>query len=185
MRVRRYVICLMCLFLSATSWGDSLETGFRHPPRKAGIRCWWWWLNSNVTKDAITRDLEAMRDKGFSGALIYDANGANVRGNQQVPAGPTFASEEWVELFKHAIKEAGRLGLELGMSIQSGYDLGGPNVTLEMAAKTLTWSEIEVTGPTSYAKTLPEPINQKMGIIVTSRFSPVSLKRKTQVEGNS
>ena len=157
MRVRIFVISLMCLFLTATSWGDSLETGFRHPPPDTGIRCWWWWLNSNVTKDAITRDLEAMRDKGFSGALIYDANGANAGGNLPVPGGPTFASEKWVELFKHAIKEADRSGVELGMSIQSGYDLGGPDVTLEMAAKTLTWSEIELTGPTSYAKTLPEP----------------------------
>jgi len=26
-----------------------LETGFRNPPHSAGVRCFWWWLNSNVT----------------------------------------------------------------------------------------------------------------------------------------
>lgn len=32
-------------------------------------------LNGNVTKEAITRDLEEMKAKGFSGALIFDADG--------------------------------------------------------------------------------------------------------------
>ena len=28
---------------------------------ETGVNCWWWWLNSNVTREAITRDLEAMQ----------------------------------------------------------------------------------------------------------------------------
>ena len=31
---------------------DTLDTAFQNPPREAGVRCWWWWLNSNVTKEA-------------------------------------------------------------------------------------------------------------------------------------
>ena len=79
----------------------NLETGFLNPPHSAGVRCFWWWLNGNVTKEAITRDLEEMKDKGFSGALIFDANGANQQGNENVPAGPLFASPEWTKLFVH------------------------------------------------------------------------------------
>ena len=26
---------------------------------EARLRCYWWWLNGNVTKEAITRDLDA------------------------------------------------------------------------------------------------------------------------------
>jgi hypothetical protein len=59
----------------------SLEQGFRNPPPEARLRCYWWWLNSNVTKEAITRDLEQMRAKGFAGAIIIDAGGAEQRKN--------------------------------------------------------------------------------------------------------
>src|SRR3546814_20537 len=61
--------------------GELSETSFADPPPSAGIRCWWWWLNGNVTKESITRDLEAMKEKGFSGACIFDAGGQNQRGN--------------------------------------------------------------------------------------------------------
>jgi hypothetical protein len=75
-----------------------LDAGFRNPPHSAGIRAFWWWLNGNVTKEAITRDLEQMKDKGFSGAMIFDADGSSQRGNRRVPAGPVFGSPEWTEL---------------------------------------------------------------------------------------
>jgi len=125
----------------------ALREDFSNPPRYTGVRCWWWWLNSNVTKEAITRDLEEMKAKGFSGAMIFDAGGANQRDNAQVPDGPTFASPEWRQLYKHALNEGKRLGLELGVSIQSGWNLGGPNVTPDFAAKQITWSEIQIEGP--------------------------------------
>jgi len=138
----------------------ALRKGFLEPPRQAGVRCWWWWLNSNVTKEAITRDLEQMKAKGFSGAMIFDAGGADQRGNSQVPAGPTFASPQWRQLYNHALQEGKRLGLELGLSIQSGWNLGGPNVTPDFAAKQLTWSEIQIEGPVQYKQKLPLPKNR-------------------------
>ena len=138
----------------------ALRQGFLQPPRHAGVRCWWWWLNSNVTKEAITRDLEQMKAKDFSGAMIFDAGGANQRGNAQVPDGPRFASPRWRQLYKHALNEGKRLGLELGLSIQSGWNLGGPNVTPDFAAKQLTWSEIRIEGPAQYEQKLPLPKNR-------------------------
>ena len=141
-----------------SSHGETtLEEGFKNPPKEAGVRCWWWWLNGNVTKEAITRDLEAMKSKGFSGAMIFDAGGAEQRGNSQVPAGPLYGSPEWRELFLHALHEAKRLGLELGLSIQSGWNLGGPNVTPGYAAKQLTFSETQIPGSTAIKEQLPMP----------------------------
>lgn len=133
------------------------EQQFLRPSSQYGIRCWWWWLNGNVTKEVITRDLEAMKAKGFSGACIFDAGGAEQRGNAQVPEGPLFGSPAWRELYLHAVKEANRLGLVLSMSIQSGWNLGGPDITPEEAAKQVTWSEVTVKGPMTYRETLPQP----------------------------
>jgi len=140
--------------LSAT---DSLENGWANPPANARPRVYWWWLNGNVTKAAITRDLEGLKAKGFIGAVIFDAGGADYDGNAAVPAGPAFMSPEWRELFKHTLREADRLGLEISLNIQSGWNLGGPIVKPEEAAKVLTWSSTSVSGPGKIEVVLPKP----------------------------
>ncbi len=123
-----------------------LEENFKNPDVKYGVNCWWWWLNGNVNKAAITKDLEAMKSRNFQGAMIFDAGGHNQRGNNDIPAGPLFGSEKWNELFVFALDEAKRLGLTIGFNIQSGWNLGGPGVTPEYAAKQITYSETKVTG---------------------------------------
>ncbi len=102
---------------AAAPASDSLVEGFANPPRQARLRAYWWWLNGNVTKAAITRDLEEMAAKGFGGALICDAGGAEQEGNNRVPHGPDFFSPEWRELYKHTLREADRLGLEMSLNI--------------------------------------------------------------------
>jgi len=127
--------------------GPSLEGGFLNPPAEARLHAYWWWLNGNVTQEAITRDLEAMTEKGFGGALITDAGGANQDGNRQVPCGPIFASEAWRELYRHALREGARLNVEMALNIQSGWNLGGPRVKAEDAAKILCYTETAIEGP--------------------------------------
>lgn len=122
------------------------EELFRNPEAEFGPGCFWWWLNGNVNEASITRDLEAMKEKGFRSALIFDAGGAEQQGNGQVPAGPMFGSPEWRKLFGHAVQEATRLGLELSLSIQSGWNLGGPDVAPQEAAKLVTWASVTVQG---------------------------------------
>lgn len=134
-----------------------LEAGWRHPPRIARTRVWWWWLNGNVTKQAITRDLEAMKAQGIGGANIIDAGGDTQRGGTPVPHGPVFASDKWAELFKHAVTEAERLDLELGFNIMSGWNLGGPFVTLEHSSKKLTYAETTAEGGKTIDLQLPQP----------------------------
>lgn len=130
----------------------SLDRAWQSPPEAARIRAYWWWLNGNVTREAITRDLQEMRAKGFGGAILCDAGGAEQEGNAPVPHGPDFASPAWRELYRHTLKEADRLGLEISLNIQSGWNLGGPRVRAEDAAKKLVWSESSST-----IRKLPEP----------------------------
>ncbi len=139
---------------------DELETGFRTPPHNSGIRCFWWWLNGNVTAEAISRDLEQMKAKGFSGALIFDADGSGQRKNTTVPPGPTFGSPEWTKLFVHACKEAKRLDLELSLNIQSGWNLGGPEITEEQTTQHLVWSKTTVEGPGAVEVALAKPVSK-------------------------
>ena len=135
----------------------SLEQGWLSPPHDARLRAYWWWLNGNVTRSSITRDLEEMKTKGFGGAVIVDANGAMQEGNDPVPHGPTFFTPEWRALYLHTLHEADRLGLEISLNIQSGWNLGGPVVEPQDAAKKYVWSETRVTGGTNVSLKLPFP----------------------------
>lgn len=148
---------IIALLTSISTHADDLESGFRSPPHSAGIRCFWWWLNSNVTKEAITRDLEEMKDKGFNGAMIFDADGSSQQGNAPASAGPVFGSKEWVALLLHACEEAKRLDLELSLNIQSGWNLGGPSVTAAETTQQLVWSKTLVAGPAAIKQSLPQP----------------------------
>ena len=136
---------------------DDLAEGWNAPPQDARLRAYWWWLNGNVTAESITRDLEEMKAKGFGGALICDAGGATQDGNAAVPAGPAFLSPKWRDLYRHSLREAARLGLEMSLNIQSGWNLGGPSVTAADAAKKLVWSETSVPAGTGKSITLAKP----------------------------
>lgn len=138
--------CLSLALPLAALAAPSLEEAWHQPPPEARIRAYWWWLNGNVDRAAITRDLEQMKAKGFGGALICDAGGAEQRGNGRVPAGPTYGSPEWNALLRHALVEGERLGLEMSLNIQSGWNLGGPRVPIEDAVKKLAMSEQVVDG---------------------------------------
>jgi hypothetical protein len=136
---------------------SELDRGFADPPRDARVRAYWWWLNGNVTKGAITRDLEWMKRIGMGGALIFDAGGAEQFGHDPVPAGPLYGSPEWRELLEHALREADRLGLEMSLSPQSGWNLGGPGVRPEDASKRVVWAGTTVRGPSMVDQILPVP----------------------------
>ncbi len=135
----------------------NIEADFLNPPDYARIRAYWWWLNSNVTKNCITLDLEAMKANGYGGAIIFDAGSSNYTVAKKTDAGPAFLSDKWLEMFAHAIKEADRLNLEISINVQSGWNPGGPSVTPENALKKITWSETNITGPGKITVDLPEP----------------------------
>ena len=138
-----------------------LKENFKSPDAEYGVNCWWWWLNGNVTKEAITRDLEAMKSRNFQGAMIFDAGGHNQRGNKDIPAGPLFGSDEWNELFVFALDEAKRLGLSIGFNIQSGWNLGGPRVTPQYTAKQITYSQNKIQGNKKVTQKLELPPARK------------------------
>lgn len=120
-----------------------LRLAFRQPPDSAKPWAYWWWLDSAASREGITADLEAMKHQGIAAVLLFDAG----EGGPDAPKGPVFMSQPWRELFRHALREADRLGLEVGVNLCSGWNAGGAWVTPELAAKKLVWSETVVEGP--------------------------------------
>ncbi|MBC7328220.1 hypothetical protein H5T87_08945 [bacterium] len=143
---------IILLSASTSNALDALLSNFLHPPQSAKPHTWWHWVNGSITAEGITKDLEEMKDKGVGGAQIFNVAPGN-------PPGPVlFMSPEWHELFKHAVKEVERLGLELCIHNCAGWSSsGGPWIPPEYAMKRVTWSEVQVEGPKRFEDTLPQP----------------------------
>ena len=131
-------------------------TEFVAPPLNARPGGFWDWLNGSISKEQITRDLEAMKAGGMRGCEIWDV-AACADPDGRVPAGPAFLGPESTQLIAHAIGEADRLGLEIGIVASSGWNAGGSWVTPEHAGKGLYQTSTTVTGPKAFQGKLPLP----------------------------
>lgn len=132
-----------------------MAAAFENPPSSARPGVFWCWLNGNMTKESITRDLEAMKAKGITQAEIWDV--AAIRNPDFIPAGGAFLGDESVSLIKHALSEGKRLQMRIGIIASSGWNAGGSWVTPDWASKGLYFSEIQVEGPGKISKKLPFP----------------------------
>lgn len=125
---------------------NTLMEKFKSPPGEARMSCYWWWINSMATKESITRDLEEMKAKGYGSATLIDAGSSSYEIATKTAHGPVFMSPDWMGLYKHAVREADRLGISLCVNVQSGWNPGGPSITPEHALKKLTYSECNISG---------------------------------------
>ena len=146
-------VILGWLALAPTARAADSVADFAKPPDADKAWCYWWWLDGAASKEGITADLEAMRRQGISGALLFDAG----LGGPDAPKGARFMSPAWLELYRHSLREAARLRIEIGVNLCSGWNAGGEWVTPEQAAKKLVFTATTLTGPGPAAKPLPTP----------------------------
>jgi hypothetical protein len=117
---------------------DTLSRDFLSPPDEVKPSGYWWWLNGNVDKEAITRDMEEFRAKGM-GAVLLVSSGQ--WGGRMPARGPAFLSDAWLELYRHALREADRVGIKVDVNIAPGWNMGGPWVTPDKACRWFLQSE--------------------------------------------
>ena len=85
-----------------------LESEFVQPPRAARPYLWWHWMNGNITKDGIRKDLHWMDSIGVGGFHHFDA-GIGVA--PIVEKRLVYMHDDWKDAFSYAIS----LGDSLGM----------------------------------------------------------------------
>ncbi|WP_430932596.1 glycosyl hydrolase [Saccharicrinis sp. 156] len=148
-----FIALLLNLILSnVEAQNTSLEYNFQNPPSSARALVMWFWINGNVTKIGITADLEAMKDVGIQGALIFNASLGQPQGYV------SYLSPEWLDLFNYAALEAQRLGLELSFHNGAGWSSSGsPIVTPEYAMQTVVYSETLHLGGQEFNGQLAQP----------------------------
>ena len=152
MRLRLLIILQL---LAMLAMGQDLRTGFQEPPQEARPRVWWHWMNGNITRDGIDKDISWMHRVGIGGFHCFDAA---FWGKSIVEHRLVYMSPEWQEEFRHAVSMADSLGMEVAVASCPGWsNTGGPWVKPEQAMKRLVWSQTRVKGGKKLNITLPEP----------------------------
>ena len=150
------VIKILCLykfiFVFNACAAQNLYEGFAAPPATTKPGIYYYWLNEHVSKEGITKDLQALYDKGFSEVYI-----ANIFLNDKGGKVKTL-SPEWKECMQYAIREGSRIGINVGLFNCPGWSqAGGPWVKPEDAMRYLTYSEVEVEGPCEIKQVIEKP----------------------------
>jgi len=60
---------------------DSLSANFKNPPAATKPWVYWYWISDHISKDGITKDLEAMAKVGIGEALIGNIDEIKQKGN--------------------------------------------------------------------------------------------------------
>jgi len=142
------LLSALALFLPTTVLSQNpfpslrqLEEGFRTPPDSVQIGVYWYWINNNISKDGVVKDLEAMKKVGINRAFIGNQSTGNF------PYGSVkLFSDEWLDITRQAMNTAGDLGIEIGMFNCPGWSQsGGPWITPEQSMKYVEFEEQHIT----------------------------------------
>ena len=92
---------------------DIIFINFETPPNTAKPRVWWHWMNGNITKDGIQKDLEWMHRVGIGGFQNFDAS---LLTPQIVEKRLTYMTPDWKDAFRFTTKLADSLHLEMAIA---------------------------------------------------------------------
>jgi len=134
---------------------DYLKEGFANPPQQSRPQVWWHWIDGNITKDGIKKDLEWMKRIGIGGFHHFDVSAMST---QLVDNRLVYMHDDWKDAFQYAVRLADSLDLEMTIASSPGWShSGGPWVEPEDGMKKIVWRQTRVHGNQSIDMPLPEP----------------------------
>ena len=171
--VRPALLIALLLTLFSGNAQTPLHTNFQNPPNAAKPRVWWHWMNGNISKEGIKKDLEWMNRVGIGGFQNFDAN---LFTPLVVPKKVEFMQPDWKDAFRFATELADKMGLEMAIAGSPGWSVtGGPWVPAADGMKKYVWTETRVAGGRAFSGKLPSPA------ATTGNFQNVELPTTTML----
>ncbi|RED98363.1 glycosyl hydrolase [Marinoscillum furvescens] len=187
-KLKLFVACLITIFATSCekpgSQGiglnyNTLRDGFQTPADSVKPWCYYYWIGDDISKEGLTKDLEAMKEAGIGAALI-----GNINPDEKDGKVPLF-SEKWWEIMVHAVVEGKRLGVDIGIFNCPGWSQsGGPWVKPEMAMRYLTYSETKINGGRNITLQLSKPTAEFQDTYVLA-FPSIAAESKRLIADNS
>jgi hypothetical protein len=170
--LNRFFIAVIVIFSAFNSYGqpfDTLSANFKNPPAYTKPWVYWYWISDHISKEGITKDLEAMSKVGIGEALIGNIDEIKQKGDVKA------LSEEWFQMIEFAIREGKHLGVNIGLFNSPGWSQsGGPWNTPEHSMRYLTMSEVLVKGPLKYSGKLAQPTPQFQDVAIMAFPVPLN-----------
>ena len=136
------IACLILRFVSVAQnpGQDPVTKAFQNPGNNAKPWVFWYWMHGAISKTGITADLEAMKEVGIGGAYLMPIKDTTSK-IAFTPTARQLTPEFW-SMVKHAMQEAKRLKLQLGVHVSDGFALaGGPWIKPEQSMQKLVWTK--------------------------------------------
>ena len=150
MKKTRIFSLLLTTICIASQAQAPLAEGFDHPQDIARTKVWWFFGETETTREGITADLEAFKTAGVGGVIYYDQVHGKGEGADKV------FDDHWWQSLIFASQEAKRLGLSFEANIGNGYVAGGRWITPERSMQRLTVSETLLGGGKHGTLALPD-----------------------------
>ena len=152
MKLKLLILLLSCTILfSPASYSQpgknnyqKLRAGFATPTGVARPQVYWWCLNGNIDTIQAKKEFVAMKETGITGFGFFEIGVRQT--DTMIHAGPAFLSDESLQVIKFAVREAGKLGLDMGLNLSSSWNAGGAWTRPEHAGKSLFNSKTSVRG---------------------------------------
>ncbi|MDR0394843.1 MAG: hypothetical protein LBH77_06765 [Tannerella sp.] len=149
-----YLICALLISIAPVK-GSDLKKSFVNPPPEYGPHVLWQWMGGMISREGITKDLEAMAAQGIRGSMIMAMSDQQpwpyVFSYRDYPGKVKVLSDEWFDMVNFAIAESDRLGLEVRIFACPGWSHnGGKWVPDEKALKRLSYAKTSIEGPVAY-----------------------------------
>lgn len=151
---------MACASASEGPSADALELDFRNPPNAAKPRVWWHWMDGNVSRDGIQKDLAWLNSVGIGGVHNFDAalGGSGRETAALVEERVAYLTTRWRDTFRYAVSQAQQFGMEFTIAASPGWsESGGPWVKPAEGMKKLVWSETRIRGGSASKPQAPSP----------------------------
>ena len=128
-------IVFIVLFLSSYHCSFAQEEKNAWPEIDNTNKPWtrWWWMGNAVDDKNIEKTLTAMSKAGLGGVEIQPIYGVKGEEDNYLE----YLSEKWLQALDKTIAVADSLGMQVDMTLGTGWPYGGPQVNNEHAATKL------------------------------------------------
>ena len=157
---------------SVLSPDNSLYPGFKDPKDVYRPFVRWWWNGDKIEKDEITRELRLLKDAGISGVEINPIK-FPAKTDDLGKRSMQWLSDEWIDLLRFAVEEAGSLGMTCDLLVGSGWPFGGEWLVDEERSQIVVIGTKALQGPLEYEASLSELFKEADPTI----YSPFSEKK--------
>ncbi|MBQ7179872.1 MAG: hypothetical protein IJR87_01110 [Bacteroidaceae bacterium] len=131
---------------------------FLHPDRIFYPETWFHFVNGNVGREGITRDLEAIAASGIQGVQLFHGRIGRQENWPGTEDPIECLSPKWEDLVCHTASEAHRMGLRFSLQTCPGWAMsGGPWIKPEQAMRHISYTRTDIAGGTAADQTLELP----------------------------